>query len=71
VAKNPKIRRPSLSTGSSISDRSGRKLELIFYTYASRRCNNSGNLAILTAMRLASSLLSNLAADLRPGSSSK
>jgi hypothetical protein len=36
-----------------------------------RRLNSSGNFAILTAIRRASSLLSNLAADLRPGSSSK
>jgi hypothetical protein len=33
--------------------------------------NSSGSLAILAAIRRASSLVSNLAADLRPGSSSK
>jgi hypothetical protein len=34
-------------------------------------CNTTGSSAIFAAMRRASSLLSNLAADLRPGSSSK
>jgi hypothetical protein len=33
--------------------------------------NSSGNLAMFTAIRRASSLLSNLAAERRPGSSSK
>jgi hypothetical protein len=34
-------------------------------------CTKLGNSAILTAIRRASFLVSNLAADLRPGSSSK
>jgi hypothetical protein len=35
------------------------------------RPNSSGNFAIFAAIRRASSFLSNFAADLRPGSSSK
>jgi hypothetical protein len=35
------------------------------------RVSSSGNLAIFTAIRLASSRVSNVAADLRPASSSK
>jgi hypothetical protein len=34
-------------------------------------CSNAGNFAILTAIRSASSLVSNFATDRRPGSSSK
>jgi hypothetical protein len=34
-------------------------------------CNNSGSLAMFVAIRRASSLLSSLAAERRPGSSSK
>jgi hypothetical protein len=44
---------------------------LLFAFRSVQDCNSSGSLAILLAIRRASSRLSNFAADLRPGSSSK
>jgi hypothetical protein len=52
-------------------EKEGPETPLLDRSDAADRCNSSGNLAMLTAMRRASSLVSSFAADLRPGSSSK
>jgi hypothetical protein len=58
MARNPKIRRKSVSTGSSISEPLPRKIKADPYTYTSRRYNNSGSLAIFAAIRRASMCVS-------------